>query len=98
MNILKSIKNFDRKIIKIMKIGLYFSYTFCIFASLILLTYNFYNEPHLFYTGISLLQSGLFFLVTFIICGFAFNKLFDELLCYYSRLLLYYLIILYYKS
>ena len=78
MNIINSIKNLNKKIIKIMKTGIYFSFLFCIFASLILLTYNFYNEPHLFYTGISLLQSGLFFLVTFIICGLAFNRITDE--------------------
>ena len=79
MNILKSIKNLNKNIIKIMKIGIYFSFLFCIFASLVLLTYNLYSEPHLFYTGISLFQSGLFFLVTFIICGFAFNKLSSEI-------------------
>ena len=79
MNILKSIKNFDRKIIKIMKIGLYFSYTFCIFAILILLTYILYCEPQFFHIGISLFQSGLFFIVTFIICGVAFNKLSSEI-------------------
>lgn len=78
MDIIKSIKNLNKNIMKIMKIGICFSFLFCTFASLILLTYNFYSEPQLFYTGISLFQSGLFFLVTFIICGFAFNKLFDE--------------------
>ena len=77
--IVKSIKKLNKKIINIMKIGIIFSFLFCIFASLILLTYNFYSEQQFFHIGISLFQSGLFFLVTFIICGFAFNKLFDEL-------------------
>ena len=79
MDIIKSIKNLNKKIIKIMKIGLYFSYTFCIFASLILLAYILYCEPLIFHIGISLFQSGLFFLVIFIICGFAFNKLSNEI-------------------
>ena len=79
MDIIKSIKNLNKKIIKIMKTGIYFSFLFCIFASLILLTYQIYSEPQIFYTGISLFQSGLFFLVTFIICGFAFYNLWTRL-------------------
>ena len=76
---IKSITNINKKIYKIMKTGIYFSFTFCILASLILYTYNFYSEPRIFHIGIALFQSGLFFLVTFVICGFAFNKIYSEM-------------------
>lgn len=75
MNILKLLKSLNKKIINIMKIGIYFSFLFCICASLILLTYNFFSEPLLYHIGISLFKSGLFFIASFIICGFAFNKI-----------------------
>lgn len=74
----KAFKNIDKKILKITKIGLKYSFYFCILASLILVTYQFLSAPILFYTGISLLKSGLFFIVTFTICGFAFDKIVRE--------------------
>lgn len=77
--LLKSILNIDKKILRIMKIGLKYSFCFCILATLILLTYEFFNLPTLFYAGISLLKSGLFFIVTFTICGFAFDKITHEI-------------------
>lgn len=77
--LLKSILNIDKKILRIMKIGLKYSFCFCILATFILLTYEFFNLPTLFYTGISLLKSGLFFIATFTICGFAFDKITHEI-------------------
>lgn len=77
--LLKRLSNIDKKILKIMKIGLKFSFYFCILATLILFTYNFLYLPALFYTGISLLQSGLFFIVSFTICGFAFDKIIHDI-------------------
>jgi hypothetical protein len=77
--LLKRFSNIDKKILKIMKIGLKFSFYFCILATLILFTYNFLYLPALFYTGISLLQSGLFFIVAFTICGFAFDKIIHDI-------------------
>lgn len=77
--LLKSILNIDKKILRIMKIGLKYSFCFCILATLILLTYEFFNLPTLFYAGISLLKSGLFFIATFTICGFAFDKITHEI-------------------
>ena len=79
INIFNHIKNLDKKIIKIMKSGIIFSFYFCIFASIILVTYNFYKTPLLFHIGISLFQSGLFFIVSFVIYGFAFNKISNEI-------------------
>lgn len=77
--ILESILKMDKKILKIMKIGLKYSFLFCILATLVLLTYDFFSFPTLFYAGISLLKSGLFFIVTFTICGFAFDKITHEI-------------------
>ena len=75
----KSILNLDIKILKIMKKGLKYSLYFCILASLILITYNISYIPILFYTGISLLKSGLLFATFFIICGFVFDKILNDL-------------------
>lgn len=77
--LLKTFNNIDKKILRITKFGLTFSFYFCIFASIILVTYEFLSIPALFYTGISLLKSGLFFIATFTICGFAFDKIVREI-------------------
>lgn len=77
--ILNSILNIDKKILKIMKMGLKYSFSFCILATLVLLTYEFFSFPTLFYAGISLLKSGLFFIVAFTICGFAFDRITHEI-------------------
>ena len=77
--ILKSILNIDKKILKIMKTGLKYSFYFCILATIVLLTYKVFSFPTLFYAGISLLKSGLFFIVAFTICGFAFDIITHEI-------------------
>lgn len=73
--ILKEIKNFDKSILKVMKAGIKFSFVFCLFATLVLAVYEIIHISKLFYVGISLLQSSLFFLVAFIAYGFIFNKM-----------------------
>ena len=65
----------DKSILKVMKSGLHFSFVFCMFATLILTMYISIHTPKLFYIGISLFQSGLFFTVAFITYGFIFNLL-----------------------
>lgn len=72
--ILEEIKNFDKSILKVMQLGIKFSFIFCLFATLVLAIYQTIHIPKLFYTGISLFQSSLFFLVAFIAYGFVFNK------------------------
>ena len=76
--IIKSIKQIDKKILKIIKNGLKGSFIFCLIASYILITYTTIGEPNAYYIGISLLKSGLFFITGFIICGFAFNKILSD--------------------
>ena len=73
--ILEELKNFDKEILKVMKSGIRFSFVFCLFATLILSLYTSIHIPKLFYVGISLFQSSLFFLVAFIAYGFIFNKM-----------------------
>lgn len=76
--IMKKIKQVDKKILTIVKNGLKWSFIFCLIASYILVTYTTIGEPNAYYIGISLLKSGLFFIVGFIICGLAFNKILSE--------------------
>lgn len=71
--ILEEFKNFDKAILKVMKSGILFSFIFCLFATLILAIYQTVHIPQLFYTGISLFQTSLFFIVAFIAYGFVFN-------------------------
>lgn len=73
--IIKNIKQIDKKILEIIKNGLKFSTIFCLIASYILVIYTTIGDSNTYYIGISLLKSGLFFIVGFIICGIAFNKI-----------------------
>lgn len=73
--IMNSIKQIDIKILTIVQKGINASLIFCLIASFILATYTTIGEPNAYYIGISLLKSGLFFIVGFIICGIAFNKI-----------------------
>lgn len=73
--ILEEIKKFDKSILNLMKSGMKFSFVFCLFATLILAMYETVHIPKLFYVGISLFQTSLFFLVSFITYGFIFNKM-----------------------
>ena len=73
--VMDELKNFDQSVLKVMKVGIKFSFVFCLFATLILATYNTVHIPQLFYTGISLFQTSLFFFVAFIAYGFVFNRI-----------------------
>lgn len=73
--ILEELKNFDKSILKLMQSGIHFSFIFCLYATLILVIYEIVHTPNLFYVGISLFQTSLFFLVAFIAYGFFFNTL-----------------------
>ena len=72
--IIEEVKNFDKSILEVMKSGIKFSFIFCLFSTLVLSIYKAIHIPKLFYTGISLFQSSLFFLVAFIAYGFVFNR------------------------
>lgn len=79
--IINELKSFDKLILKTVISGLKHCFRFCIFAISILLIYKFYSCPVFYYIGISLFRSGLFFIVTFIACGFVFNQMKKDLKC-----------------
>ncbi len=74
-DIIKNVRQIDKKILKIVKNGLKFSTVFCLIAIYVLVLYITLGNPYTYYIGMSLLKSGLFYLVSFIICGIAFNKI-----------------------
>lgn len=70
----------DRSIISLMKSGIKFSFAIILIATLTLLTYDFiYASPMVYDIGISLFKTALFFMVGFIICAFAFQKILGDL-------------------
>lgn len=73
--ILNKFKNLDSKVKKIMINGFKFSFIFCIFSTLVLVTYNFYMLPILYYAGTILFKTSLMFFVDFIILGFGFDTI-----------------------
>jgi len=73
--LLEELKNLDKSILKLVKSGVRFSFVFCLFSTLVLAIYETVHIPSLFYVGISLFQTGSFFLVAFIAYGFVFNKI-----------------------
>jgi len=76
--IIKILKKIDRKILTIVVKGLKVSLIVCLIASYILLTYTTIGKPNAYYIGMSLLKSGLFFIVAFVIYGLAFNKIIND--------------------
>lgn len=77
--LLIEIKKMDQSITTLMKSGIRFSFGISIISILILLTYDFlYSIPAIYYVGISLFRTSLFFMVGFIICAFAFQKIMKE--------------------
>ncbi len=73
--ILDEFKNFDKSILKLMYSGIHFSFVFCLFSTFILAIYKTIHIPNLFYIGISLFETSLFFFVAFIAYGFIFNRM-----------------------
>ena len=76
--IIKNITEIDKNVINIIKNGLKGSFIFCLIAIFILATYTSVGEPIAFYIGISLLKTGLFYVVGVIVCGMAFNKIIND--------------------
>ena len=78
--LLLELKKMDSSILFLMRSGVKFSCFVNLIANIILLTYDFiYTSPMVYYIGISLFRTSLFFMVGFIICGFAFSKITKEL-------------------
>ncbi len=72
--------NLESKIKKIMKCGFIFSLIVCLLSCFVLSIYDsLYENPDLYYIGLELFRCGLFFIVEFIICGFAIDKIKKQL-------------------
>ena len=78
--LLLELKEMDNSILDLMKSGIRFSFLLSILSILILLTYDFiYTIPFIYYIGFSLFKTSLFFMVSFVICAFAFSKIQKEI-------------------
>lgn len=73
--IIDRFNSLEDKIKTIMKYGFMFSFAVCILSILILLTYEFYSYPDLYYIGLSVFRLSLFFAVEFIICGISIDTI-----------------------
>ena len=72
-------QNIDSSIKVLMKKGSYFCLFILWISSVLLATYElFYNSPDLYYIGLSVFKLGIIFYVTFLCCGFAFNKIKED--------------------
>lgn len=69
------LKELDIKVKNIMLNGFKFSFLFCLFSTLILIIYEFYMLPVLYYSGIILFKTSLMFFADFIILGIGFDKI-----------------------
>lgn len=76
--ILQEYLKIDKSILKLVKQGIKYCFSFSLFAISILLIYNLYSIPNLYYIGISLFKSCMFYIVAFIAFGYAFNILKNE--------------------
>ena len=73
--IINKFKNLDSKVKKIMVNGFKFAFLFCIFSAIILLVYNFYSLPILYYVGTVLFKTSLMFFVDFLVLGIGFDTI-----------------------
>lgn len=73
--IIKSVKQLDKKVLTIVKNGLKGAFIFSLIASLILVIYTTIGEPNAYYIGIAIFKSSLYYIVGSIIFGFYFNRI-----------------------
>ena len=76
--ILLKLKNVDNSILKVLYNGLKFCLILALLATFILSIYHTVHNPDIFYIGISLFKSTLFFIVFFIICAIAIDTIKKE--------------------
>lgn len=73
--IIDKFNSMEEKTKKILKYGIIFSCFVCILAVFILITYQFYSIPDLFYIGLSTFRLGIFFIVEFLISAIAIDTI-----------------------
>ena len=70
------LKNVNKKILKIMKYGLRFSFLICIIATAILCTYLlFYHDTFLYSLGLTSFRLGIILGIEFIVCGLSVDAI-----------------------
>ena len=78
-NKLFKIKKIDSSMLKTLYNGLKFCLILALLATFILSIYHTIHNPDIFYIGISLLKSSLFYVSFFFICTIAFDTIKKEL-------------------
>ena len=74
--IIDNIKNIEKNTLKIMIIGLKFSFSICVISSIVSLLYILHPISHILYdSGIILFKTGLTFAISFFLCAFAIDKI-----------------------
>ena len=77
----KYLKTMDVTIVKIIKKGMYFSALMSLISMTILLIYMLnYHIPSLFYIGLVIMKTSIYYMTFFIICGISFNKIKEDIL------------------
>ena len=93
--LVNTFKNFDKKIIQILKLGLVFCFFITIVSILILITYlMFIHSPIVYKIGILTFQISLYYAVFFVTSAITvdsisktWNYTFSCFLCFYARIL-----------
>lgn len=66
----------NKKILKGIKYGLYFSFAICIVSTVILCTYLlFYHDSFLYFLGLTSFKTGIIIGIEFIICGLSVDAI-----------------------
>ena len=76
---ISKLKNIDSSISNVCNNGLKFCFVLSLISTLFLSTYISIHNPNLFYFGISILKSSLFFMAFFIICAIATDTIKKDL-------------------
>ena len=73
--ILIKLRNVDNSILKVLYNGLKFCLILALLSAFILSIYHTVHNPDIFYIGISLFKSSLFYIAFFIICAVAIDTI-----------------------
>lgn len=73
--IINKFNNLDNKVKAIMINGFKFSFYFTLLSALVLIIYNVYSLPILYYCGTILFKTSIMFFVDFIILGVGFDTI-----------------------
>ena len=75
-NILTGFKDLDNITYKIMKKGIHYCFIITLISCIILFTYDILSlSPIVFHIGFALLKLSIYFIIEFIVCGFAVDSI-----------------------